>query len=165
VVKIIATITGRIASVSVGPNGAHCGIQIRHAVTATSWAIVTDAPDRTTWIFRRQRSRASRRSDSVVSPSGRHVPRPFHLANAQSFTVSGSRRDVPPDAKPYVIEGDRYVNAWLGTEVTKPAGFRFVELDETWPATTIVGMERGSERDRLVLKVVTGGNRRPVAPT
>jgi hypothetical protein len=71
-------------------------------------------------------------------------------ATVESFTVAGSRRAVPPDAKPYVIEGDRYVNEWLGMEVTKPAGFRFVELDETWPSKTVVGMERGSERVRVL---------------
>jgi hypothetical protein len=71
-------------------------------------------------------------------------------ATVESFTIAGSRRDVPPDAKPYVVDGDRYVNDWLGIEVTKPAGFRFVELDETWPSNTIVGMERGAERVRVV---------------
>jgi hypothetical protein len=73
-------------------------------------------------------------------------------ANVESFTVAGSRRDVPPDPKPYVIEGDRYVNEWLGLDVTKPAGFRFVELDETWPSRTVVGMERGAERVRVLLE-------------
>ncbi len=71
-------------------------------------------------------------------------------ATVESFTIAGSRREVPPDATPYVIDGDRYVNEWLGLEVTKPAGFRFVELDETWPSKTIVGMERGTERVRVV---------------
>jgi len=74
-------------------------------------------------------------------------------ATVESFTVAGSRRDVPPDTKPYVIEGDRYLNEWLGMEVTKPAGFRFVELDETWPSKTIVGMERGTERVRVLLSL------------
>ena len=73
-------------------------------------------------------------------------------ARVESFTVAGSRRDVPRDAKPYVIDGDRYVNEWLGVDVTKPAGFRFVELDETWPSRTIVAMERGTERVRLLLE-------------
>jgi transglutaminase-like putative cysteine protease len=71
-------------------------------------------------------------------------------ATVESFTIAGARRDVPLDAKPYVVDGDRYVNEWLGIEVTKPAGFRFVELDETWPSNTIVGMERGAERVRVV---------------
>ena len=71
-------------------------------------------------------------------------------ATVESFTIAGAKRDVPLDAKPYVIDRDRYVNEWLGMEVTKPAGFRFVELDETWPSKTIVGMERGTERVRLL---------------
>jgi len=71
-------------------------------------------------------------------------------ATVERFTIAGARHDVPRDAKPYVIDGDRYVNEWLGLELTKPAGFRFVELDETWPSKTIVGMERGSERVRVV---------------
>ena len=74
-------------------------------------------------------------------------------ATVQSFTVAGARRDVPPDAKPYVIEGNRYVNEWLGLEVAKPAGFQFVELDETWPSKTVVGMERGNERVRVLLSL------------
>ena len=73
-------------------------------------------------------------------------------ATVESFTVAGLRRDVPPDAKPYVIERDRYVNEWLGLAATKPAGFRFVELDETWPSRTVVAMERGTERVRLLLE-------------
>ena len=80
-------------------------------------------------------------------------------ATVESFTIAGLRRDVPPDAKPYVIDGDRYVNEWLGLTATKPAGFRFVELDETWPSRTVVGMERGTERVRLQLE-----SRDPWAP-
>ena len=61
-------------------------------------------------------------------------------------------------AAAYVVDGDRYRNDWLGLELTKPAGFRFVELEETWPAATVVGMERGRERIRVLLK-----SRRPWA--
>jgi len=65
-------------------------------------------------------------------------------AMVERFTIAGARRDVPRDAKPYVIDGDRYVNEWLGLELTKPAGFRFVELDETWPSKTIVEWSAGA---------------------
>ena len=85
-------------------------------------------------------------------------------ATVESFAVAGSRRDVRPDAKPYVIEGDRYVNEWLGLEVTKPAGFRFVELDETWPSKTIVGMERGTERVRVLHSLRTPWERDATGP-
>lgn len=73
-------------------------------------------------------------------------------ARVESFTVAGVRRDVPSGAAAYVVDGDRYRNDWLGLELTKPAGFRFVELEETWPAATVVGMERGRERIRVLLK-------------
>ena len=80
-------------------------------------------------------------------------------ARVESFAIGGNRRDVPADAAPYVIDGDRYRNEWLGFEVTKPAGFEFVELDETWPSATVVAMTRGEERVRILLK-----SRRPWVP-
>ena len=43
-------------------------------------------------------------------------------ATVESFTVAGLRRDVPPDAKPYVIDGDRYVNEWLGLDRDEAGG-------------------------------------------
>src|SRR5262249_22598564 len=43
-------------------------------------------------------------------------------------------------AAPYRIQADRYINASLSVELRKPAGFHFIELDETWPAMTIVSI-------------------------
>ena len=80
-------------------------------------------------------------------------------ARVEGFTIDGTRRDVAAGAAPYGIEGDRYRNDWLGLEITKPAGFRLVELDETWPSATVVAMERGAERVRVLLEP-----RRPWAP-
>jgi transglutaminase-like putative cysteine protease len=45
---------------------------------------------------------------------------------------------VPMDAKPYMVEGNRYVNPWLGIELTKPQDFAFAKLDAIWPDPTIV---------------------------
>lgn len=73
-------------------------------------------------------------------------------ARIESFDVAGVRRRVPPDARPYVLAGDRYINDWLGIEVIKPAGFRFADLDETWPSRTILAFEKGTERVRLLAR-------------
>ena len=73
-------------------------------------------------------------------------------ARIDSFDMAGVRRSVPPDARPYVVTGDRYINEWLGIEVVKPAGFRFAELDETWPSRTILAFENGTERVRLLAR-------------
>src|SRR6185436_14776037 len=62
-------------------------------------------------------------------------------ATVESFTISGTSRTVGVDAKPYVVSGDRYRNSWMGIELIKPSGFRFTELDATWPAMTVVAME------------------------
>jgi hypothetical protein len=57
------------------------------------------------------------------------------------YTLHGRRVVVPHDAKPFSISGDTYQNPWLGLTVQKPKGFRYTQLDSTWPETTIVAME------------------------
>jgi len=63
----------------------------------------------------------------------------------------GERVAVPPDAKPYRVEGDLYRNTGLGIELRKPAGFRFVDLDGVWPEKTLVGMA-GPAGERITLE-------------
>lgn len=77
-------------------------------------------------------------------------------ATVESFTIGGVSRTVGASATPYVVSGDRYRNPWMGIELVKPAGFRFSELDATWPAMTVVSMEGGAgERVRVVSKLRT----------
>ncbi len=47
---------------------------------------------------------------------------------------------VPPDAKPYTVEGNRYVNPWLSITLAKPPDFVFAKLDAIWPDPTVVGL-------------------------
>jgi hypothetical protein len=57
------------------------------------------------------------------------------------YTIHGRRVVVPRDAKPFSISDDTYQNPWLGHTVQKPKGFRYTQLDSTWPESTIVAME------------------------
>lgn len=52
--------------------------------------------------------------------------------------VDGNSVEVPEDAKPYLIEGDAYINPWLGLRLAKPKGFAFGRLDAVWPDPTLV---------------------------
>jgi len=126
---------GQFAAVGTSTGGAFAlalaALAPERVLGVVAWSSMTDGPGSLT-------------SGAAVELYGRLG------ATVERFTIAGARHDVPRDAKPYVIDGDRYVNEWLGLELTKPAGFRFVELDETWPSKTIVGMERGSERVRVV---------------
>ncbi len=49
--------------------------------------------------------------------------------------------EVPENALPYKIEGDRYINPWLGIEFSKPKDWTFARLDAVWPEATVVGMQ------------------------
>jgi hypothetical protein len=48
---------------------------------------------------------------------------------------------VPAGSRLYDVQGDAYRNTGLGLALSKPAGFRFVGLDDVWPARRLVGME------------------------
>jgi Transglutaminase-like superfamily len=56
------------------------------------------------------------------------------------YDSAGKTTAVPPDAKPFMVEGNRYFNPWLGLALTKPGDFRFARLDAVWPDATIVGL-------------------------
>lgn len=60
------------------------------------------------------------------------------------YSIHGRTVQVPAGASPYIVDGDRYRNAWLGISVMKPVGFRFTTLDAVYPDATIVRMENGS---------------------
>ena len=67
------------------------------------------------------------------------------------YRVEGGKTiTVPPDAKPFIVEGDIYRNPWLGLEVRKPEGFRFGRLDGAWPSTLLVEM-KGPDESRFDL--------------
>jgi hypothetical protein len=53
------------------------------------------------------------------------------------YETAGKTVTVPPGAKAYTVEGDRYENRWLGVRLVKPAGFTFGRLDAVWPDRTI----------------------------
>jgi hypothetical protein len=57
------------------------------------------------------------------------------------YTLKGRRVAVPPDAKPYAVNGNTYRNPWLGLTVEKPDSLQFTKLDAVWPDYTIVAME------------------------
>lgn len=78
-------------------------------------------------------------------------------ATVERYEIAGVPRDVPPGARPWLVEGDRYRNEWLGLEVVKPQGFEFVQLDETWPSATVVGMRRGDEVVRVQHRLLRPG--------
>jgi len=63
------------------------------------------------------------------------------------YRSGGRWVDVPADARPYVIEGDRYHNPWLGLTVERPADFSFAKADATYPDSTVIALEgpQGSE--------------------
>jgi hypothetical protein len=54
------------------------------------------------------------------------------------YETAGKAHPVPPGAKPFTVEGNRYENRWLGIEVEKPAGFQFTRLDSVWPDATVL---------------------------
>ncbi len=56
--------------------------------------------------------------------------------------------EVPADAKPYRIAGDRYYNRWLGLALEKPPGFEFRNLDAVYPDDTVVEMA-GNSGERI----------------
>jgi hypothetical protein len=56
------------------------------------------------------------------------------------YESAGKSTAVPADAKPFTVEGNRYVNSWLGLALTKPGDFAFAKLDAVWPDPTIVGL-------------------------
>ena len=71
------------------------------------------------------------------------------LFGNESIRILGYRRagawtTVPADAVPYVVEGDRYRNAWLGLTVDKPVDFAFASADATYPDSTVIALEAPS---------------------
>jgi hypothetical protein len=55
----------------------------------------------------------------------------------------GGDRSFAADEDATVIDGDHYRNLVLDVAWTKPAGSSFVDLNLTWPETTLVGIEGG----------------------
>ena len=73
-------------------------------------------------------------------------------ARVLGYAVEGGERvAVAADARPYSVAGDVYRNPGLGLELRKPAGFRFTDLDGTWPESTLLRMV-GANGDRVVLE-------------
>ena len=70
------------------------------------------------------------------------------------YQIGGRWVDVPAGAPPYVIDGDRYRNPWLGLVVDKPADFRFAKADAAYPDSTVIALEApdGSE-----IRLLQGG--------
>ncbi|OGD22305.1 MAG: hypothetical protein A2W03_09460 [Candidatus Aminicenantes bacterium RBG_16_63_16] len=56
------------------------------------------------------------------------------------YETAGKTTVVGADARPFLVEGNRYRNPWLGVEIEKPADFAFAKLDAIWPDPTVVGM-------------------------
>lgn len=78
------------------------------------------------------------------------------------FQVHGRDKVVvSPEDPPYRVEGNAYVNPWLGLEVIKPEGFRFTDLDSVWPARTVVGME-GTQGENVSISQYWGSAREKV---
>jgi len=57
------------------------------------------------------------------------------------YRTGGTWVHVPADAPPYVIDGDRYRNPWLGLTVERPAGFAFAKADATYPDSTVIALD------------------------
>ncbi len=70
------------------------------------------------------------------------------------YQIDGRWIDVPADAAPYVIDGDRYRNPWLGLVVDKPGDFRFAKADAGYPDATVIALDApdGSE-----IRLLQGG--------
>jgi hypothetical protein len=58
------------------------------------------------------------------------------------YAVEGeANRTYSADENAIAIQGDEYRNSSLGVAWTKPPASKFVDLDVTWPETTLVGIE------------------------
>jgi transglutaminase-like putative cysteine protease len=64
------------------------------------------------------------------------------------YTVAGRTVHVPPDAKPYTIEGNTYRNRWIGITVKKPDSYSFSGADLKWPQTILIAMD-GPQKQRI----------------
>jgi transglutaminase-like putative cysteine protease len=80
------------------------------------------------------------------------------------YQIDGRWVDVPQGAAPYLIDGDRYANPWLGLVVDKPADFRFAKADLAYPDSTVIALDApdGSEI-RLLQGGVTAARDEPDA--
>lgn len=58
------------------------------------------------------------------------------------YTYRGHRTAVPSGAKPYVVTSKAYSNPWLGLTVRRLPGFSFSRLEEGWPESTVLRMDR-----------------------
>jgi hypothetical protein len=67
------------------------------------------------------------------------------------YETAGKTTVAPADAKPFSVEGNRYVNPWLGIVLTKPADFAFTKLDAIWPDPAIVGLT-GPNDEKVTLE-------------
>ena len=92
----------------------------------------------------RRTSRSCGHSGELGAASG--ASELARLFGNESIRIVGYRRagawtDVPANAVPYVVDGDRYRNRWLGLSVEKPADFGFASADATYPDSTVIALE------------------------
>jgi transglutaminase-like putative cysteine protease len=64
------------------------------------------------------------------------------------YTVAGKTVRVPPDARPYTIEGNTYRKPWIGITVKKRDSYSFSGFDLKWPQTTLIAMY-GPQKQRI----------------
>jgi transglutaminase-like putative cysteine protease len=57
------------------------------------------------------------------------------------YEFGGTTTKVSASDRSFTIEHDTYRNPWLGLEVRKPVGFRFVKTDAVYPDSTVVAIE------------------------
>jgi hypothetical protein len=57
------------------------------------------------------------------------------------FDTAGKTVVVPAGARAFSVEGDSYINPWLGIQLTKPSSFKFGRLDGIWPDPTVIALE------------------------
>jgi hypothetical protein len=61
-----------------------------------------------------------------------------------SYRLGERTVEVAPEASDHAVEGNRYVNPWLGLTVVKPQEAAFTGLDEHWPgAPAVLTVARG----------------------
>lgn len=67
-----------------------------------------------------------------------------------SYTLDGKRVTVARNAAGHHIQGDTYVNSWIGLRVTRPAGMKFSDLDARWPNSTVVTLASPGRSARIL---------------
>ncbi|MBS0396238.1 MAG: transglutaminase family protein, partial [Proteobacteria bacterium] len=75
-----------------------------------------------------------------------------------AFRLHGRWTEVADGAAAYELQQERYRNPWLGLEVGRPEGFRFAQLDATYPDSTVVAL-LADDGSQLRLRVLNGDAR------